>query len=142
MSRSWPAIQGLLHGAEAPPPRPLGVRMSLHHRGASPGRWNGEVVFQKGAENNQGIVHGGFLASILDIAMGYASLTLLGEGDLQRTLELSINFIHAAPPDRVLAEGEVLRPGRRTAYCEGSLRTADGTLVARGSATFSIRRHR
>jgi uncharacterized protein (TIGR00369 family) len=116
--------------------------MTLHHREASPGRWRGEVVLEKGAANSQGIVHGGFLASILDIAMGYASLTLLGTEDLQRTLEIKINFLRAAPPDRVLAEGEVLRHGRRTAYCEGSVRAANGELVARASATFAIRRQR
>ena len=140
-SKSWPAIHGLL-GGEIPAPRSVGVRMTLHHRGASPGRYRCEVVFEKGAENNQGIVHGGFLASILDIAMGYASLTILGENDLQRTLELQVNYLRAVPPDRVIAEGEVLRPGRRTAYCEGSIRSADGELVARGSATFAIRRDR
>src|SRR5262245_45854932 len=140
-SRSWPGIQALLRG-EALSPRALGVRMTLHHREATPGRYRYEVVFEKGASNSQGIVHGGFIASILDIAMGYASLTLLGAEDLQRTLELSVNFLRAAPTDRVIAEGEVLRPGRRTAYCEGSLRSADGELVARASATFTIRRDR
>ena len=140
-SRSWPAIHGLLSG-EIPPPRPLGVRMTLHHREASPGRWQGNVVFEKGAANSQGILHGGFLASILDIAMGYASLTLLGPEDMQRTLELTINFLRAAPTDHVLVDGEALRHGRRTAYCEGSVRAADGELVARASATFAIRRQR
>ncbi len=138
-SRSWPAIQRLL-GGEAPPPRPFGVRMTLHHGSASPGRWTGTIVFERGAANSQGIVHGGFLASILDVAMGYASLTLLGPDDLQRTLEIKVNFLRAVPPDRVLAEGEVVHRGRRIAYCEGAVRTADGRLVARGTATFSIQR--
>lgn len=113
--------------------------MTLHHREAAAGRWSGEVVFEKGAANSQGIAHGGFLASILDIAMGYASLTLLGAEELQRTLEIKVNFLHGAPTDRVLADGEVLRRGRRTVYCEGSVRTAEGELVARGSATFMVR---
>jgi uncharacterized protein (TIGR00369 family) len=116
--------------------------MTLHHRSAAPGRWKGEIVFERGAANSQGIVHGGFLASILDIAMGYASLTQLGEGELQRTVEIRVAFLSPAPPDRVLADGEVLRRGRRLVYCEGSVRSAAGELVARGSATFSIRRPR
>jgi acyl-CoA thioesterase len=116
--------------------------MSLHHRSAAPGRWTGEVVFEKGAATGEGIVHGGFLASILDIAMGYASLTLLGAEDSQRTLELSIHFLKGAPLDRAMVEAEVLRHGRRTAYCEGSVRACDGTLVTRASATFAIRRQR
>src|SRR5262249_23659698 len=95
------------------PPRPPGVRLMLHHRPATRGRWAGEIVFERGAANSQGIVHGGFLASILDVAMGYASLTLLADDELQRTVEIKVSFLRPAPPDRVLAEGEVLRRGRR-----------------------------
>ena len=97
-------------------------------------------MFERGATNSLGIIHGGFLASILDIAMGYASLTLLEAGESQRTLEKKINFLKGVPAETVLADGEVLRRGRRTNYCEGSVRASDGTLVARASATFSIQR--
>ena len=138
-SRSWPVVQRLLRG-ETPRPRPLGVRMTLHHRSASPGRWAGTIVFERGAANSQGIVHGGFLASILDVAMGYASLTLLRDDELQRTLEIKVNFLRGVPPDSVLVEGEVVHRGRRIAYCEGTVRTADDRLVARGTATFSVQR--
>ena len=96
-------------------------------------------LLEKGAANSLGIIHGGFIASILDIAMGYASVTLLADGESQRTLEIKINFLEGVPPDRVLADGEVLRRGKRTVYCEGSIRTAEGALVARGSATFAVR---
>jgi len=116
--------------------------MKLVHRECVPGHWRGEVVFEKGAANSFGIVHGGFLASILDIAMGYASVTLLAAGETQRTMEIKINFLESVPPDRVRADGEVLRRGKRTVYCEGSIRTDEGALVARGSATFAIRRRR
>ena len=141
-SRFWPAIHAMLRGEPPPPPRSIGARLSLRSLSAAPGRWTGEVEFEKNAANDEGIVHGGSLATILDIAMGYASLTLLGEEDSQRTLELSLHFLKGAPPDRATVEAEVLRHGRRTAYCEGSVRATDGTLVTRASATFAIRRHR
>ena len=140
-SASWQALHEALRTGELPPPRIVGVKMKLVHRECAPGRWRGEVVFEKGAANSLGIVHGGFLASILDIAMGYASVTLLADGESQRTLEIKINFLEGVPPDRVLADGEVLRRGGRTTYCEGSVRTATGKLIARGSATFAVRSH-
>jgi len=140
-SRSRPALQALLRG-EAAPPRPLGMRMMLHHRHAAPGRWSGEIVFDRSAANSQGIVFGGSLAAILDVAMGYASLTLLADDELQRTVEMKVSFLRPAPPDRVLADGEVLRRGRRLAYCEGTIRVPDGTVVAKASGTFSVGRPR
>jgi len=138
-SASWKGLHGALAGEGLPPARPIGVKMKLHHRTVERGKWSGEIVFEKGAANSLGIIHGGFLASILDIAMGYASLTLLGAHESQRTLEMKINFLSGVPPDVVLADGEVLRRGRRTTYCEGSVRTSGGTLIARGSATFTVR---
>jgi uncharacterized protein (TIGR00369 family) len=138
-SSSWQGLHDALCGEGLPPARTIGVKMKLHHRRVERGRWSGEIVFERGAANSFGIIHGGFLASILDIAMGYASLTMLGEGESQRTLEMKINFLSGVPPDSVLADGEVLRRGRRTTYCEGSVRSADGALVARASATFAIR---
>jgi uncharacterized protein (TIGR00369 family) len=113
--------------------------MELRHTACSPGKWRGEITFVKGAANSFGVIHGGFLATLLDIAMGYASLTLLGPDETQRTLEMKINFLRGVPPDRVVADGEVVRRGGRTAYCEGSVRSSDGELVARGSATFYVR---
>jgi len=141
-SAAWQALHEALRTGEPPPPRIVGVKMKLVHRECAPGRWRGEVVFEKRAANSLGIIHGGFLASILDIAMGYASVTLLTAGESQRTMEIKINFLEGVPPDRVLADGEVLRRGKRTVYCEGSIRTDEGVLVARGSATFAIHTRR
>jgi len=139
MSSSWKGLHDALGGGPLPPARPIGVKMKLHHGSVERGKWSGRIVFEKGAANSFGIIHGGFLASILDIAMGYASLTLLGSHESQRTLEMKVNFLSNVPPDAVLADGEVLRRGRRTTYCEGSVRTSDGKLIARASATFAIR---
>jgi len=96
-------------------------------------------VFERGATNSFGILHGGFLASLLDTAMGYASVTQLGPGETQRTLEMKINFLEGIRADNVILEGEVVRRGKRTAYCEGSIRSLEGELIARASGTFSIR---
>jgi uncharacterized protein (TIGR00369 family) len=132
-------LQDFLHGAVVPPPRRIGFGMDLMHTSCSPGRWSGSVSFARGAANASGVIHGGSLAAILDVAMGYASLTLLGAEETQRTLEMKINFLRGVPPDQVLAEGEVIRRGGRTVYCEGSVKTTDGDLVARASATFYVK---
>jgi uncharacterized protein (TIGR00369 family) len=135
----WQMIRDAMAG-NPPPPRAIGIGMTLRHRDCRPGHFEGEIEFEHGAANAMGIIHGGFVATVLDIAMGYASLTLLEESESQRTLEMKINFLDGVPPDRVRVEGDVVRHGHRIAYCEGSVRTAGGTLVARASATFSIRR--
>jgi len=138
-SPAWDALHEALRSGKLPTPRTLGVKMKLHHRAVERGRWRGEAVFERGGGNSFGVIHGGFLAWLLDIAMGYASVTQLEPGETQRTLEMKINFLSGVPVDNVAIDGEVLRRGKRTAYCEGSVRTLAGELVARASATFSIK---
>jgi acyl-coenzyme A thioesterase PaaI-like protein len=47
-----------------------------------------------------------------------------------------VSFLKAVPPGDVLAEGRVLRRGRRVVFLEASLFNADGTeLLATASST-------
>jgi uncharacterized protein (TIGR00369 family) len=139
-SRSWRSIHDAIQSGSLPGPSAIGVEMRLEHRHCERGRWKGEIVFERGAANSSGIIHGGFLCSILDIAMGFASLSVIEASESQRTLELKVSFLAGIPPDRVLVEGEVLRRGKRTVYCEGSVHSSTGELVARASGHFAIRR--
>ena len=88
--------------------------------------------------NPIGIVHGGFAATILDSCMGCAVHTTLPAGVGYTTPEVQVRFIRAiAPrPGAVLAEGEVVHRGSRTATAEGRLIAADsGKLLAHASTT-------
>jgi acyl-CoA thioesterase len=53
------------------------------------------------------------------------------------TVQLNANFIRPAREgDTLVATGELTHSGRRTAVAVGEVRTAEGVLVASGSATF------
>lgn len=84
-----------------------------------------------------GMLHGGVVATLLDTAMGYAAVTKAPADHLVVTMQLNMNFTRAAKPgDRLLALGEVVHAGGRTAVTRGEIRSAAGTLIATGSATF------
>ena len=61
----------------------------------------------------QGAAHAGLAFSIGDSAAGYAALSILPEGAEVVTVEMKINLLAPAVGDRLVAEGRVLRPGRR-----------------------------
>ena len=83
--------------------------------------------------NNLGIVHGGVICTLLDIAMGTAARCTLGQPVM--TLDMQTSFI--APGRGVLiGEGRVLRAGRSILFCEAEVRTEDGELVAKASGLF------
>lgn len=61
----------------------------------------------------QGAGHAGLTFSIGDSAAGYAALSLMPEDAEVMTVEMKINLMSPALGDRLVAEGRVIRPGRR-----------------------------
>lgn len=90
--------------------------------------------------NPHGFVQGGFLAAMLDDAMGPAAFTLLDEASFGPTLEMNVSFLRPVRAGTLLAEGAVVHESRRFIRVEGRLTTEDGTLVATAHATLVITR--
>lgn len=88
--------------------------------------------------NPIGVVQGGFLAAMLDDAMGPALFTLLEEGQFAPTLELKVSFLRPARAGTLVAEGRVLHRTKSVAFLEGSLTAEDGTPIATATATARI----
>lgn len=90
--------------------------------------------------NPLGTVHGGWIATLLDSAVGCAIHSTLPAGKAYTTLELKINFVrpltHAV--SLVRAEGRVIHAGRQVATAEGKLTAADGKLYAHATTTCLI----
>lgn len=83
--------------------------------------------------NNLGIVHGGLICTLLDVAMGTAARCTTGYPVM--TLDLQASFISPGRGE-MIGEGRVLRAGRSIVFCEAEVRTLEGELVARASGTF------
>jgi uncharacterized protein (TIGR00369 family) len=73
--------------------------------------------------NPLGSVHGGIAATLLDSCMGCAVHTTLDAGVGYTTTDLQVRYLRGirAGAGRVLAEGQVVHAGRRTATAEGRL---------------------
>ena len=113
----------------------------LHLLGVRPlevgeGRSRVQLVVSDQHLRSRGIAHGGLVATLLDTALGWAAGSKAPEGLDVVTAQLNINFIRPARPGEVLiAWGEVQHAGRRTAVARGEIQTADGALIATGTAT-------
>ncbi|MCQ0970552.1 PaaI family thioesterase [Paracoccus sp. TK19116] len=66
-----------------------------------------------GALQQHGAGHAGLTFSIGDSAAGYAALTTLPQSAEVMTVEMKINLMSPATGDRLVAEGRVIRAGRR-----------------------------
>jgi len=66
-----------------------------------------------GARQQHDFAHAALTFAIGDSAAGYAALTLMGELQEVLTVEMKINLIAPGNGDRLIARGEVVKPGRR-----------------------------
>jgi uncharacterized protein (TIGR00369 family) len=90
--------------------------------------------------NPMGTVHGGYAATLLDSACGFATLSRLAPGQSFTTLELKVAYHRAMTADTgpVRAEAVVTSFGRRIAYAEARLTDAGGKLLASATSTLMV----
>lgn len=82
------------------------------------------------------LFHGGVMASLVDVACGYAALSVMPADREVLTVEFKVNFLKPAKTNRLIAVGQVLQAGRTLTVCEGSVYDATRThLLARMTAT-------
>ena len=86
-------------------------------------RFTPEPIWTIGA----GVVQGGIVTAMLDMAMAFASNGL-------STATITVDILRPAT-GRLTATGEVTKMGRRLLFATGELRDDDGRLIARGNQT-------
>ncbi|GAA0281775.1 hotdog fold thioesterase [Streptomyces polychromogenes] len=93
--------------------------------------------------NPMGTVHGGFLATLLDSALGSAVMTRLPAGTAYTTVQLGVHMVRPVLADTptLRCEGTALHVGRTTATAEARITgTHDGKLYAHATTTCAVLR--
>ena len=131
-------LQGLIDGTHPAPPFsevaevwPISVEV-------------GRVVFEALPSarfyNPMGLVHGGWLALLLDTAMGCAVHSTLEPGQIFTTVEMKTAFVRPVreTTGKLRCDGVLVHAGSRIASSEGKIFDGAGRLVAHGSETCLI----
>ncbi|MDP9897347.1 uncharacterized protein (TIGR00369 family) [Variovorax boronicumulans] len=104
----------------------------------------GRAVFQgrphQSHLNPMGTIHGGWIGTVLDSAMGSAVLTLLPPAQSYTTISLSVRYLCRLSPNvqRVRAESTAQLLNEKVASAEARLVGPDGTLYAFGTGEFRL----
>lgn len=104
----------------------------------------GRVLFQAKPSsrfyNPLGSVHGGWISTLLDSAMGCAVHSTLESGQRYTTVDMTVSFVRAVRGETgpVTCEGKIIHAGGRIATAEGRVFDASGTLLAHGTETCMI----
>lgn len=88
--------------------------------------------------NNSRMMHGGMVATALDVAAAYAAFPLLGDDEIVLTNSLTIAYLRPVPiGSTIWARAEVLRRGRATAFLRSEVGIGD-KLVATAQVVKAI----
>ena len=88
--------------------------------------------------NGGGILHGGYLASLLDTTTGWAVHASLPGSEAAPHTHLSVQFLRAGVVGKPLTcTGRCVRAGRRAAAAEAEI-VQDGTLIARAVTSHAV----
>ena len=89
--------------------------------------------------NPNGVVHGGVVFTLVDTAMGRATMSVLEEGRICASIEVAVRYLRPITGGRLVATASVLQAGRRIVHLEGRV-TVDGDdrPVAVVQASFAV----
>jgi uncharacterized protein (TIGR00369 family) len=102
-----------------------------------PGRIEAELTLGQQHQQQRGFAHGGLVATMADLAAGFAAVTLVPDEDGVVTSDLKVSYLNPGIGTRMKAIGWVLKAGRRLHFCEAEV-WCDDILVAKASATMAV----
>ena len=79
---------------------------------------------------NQGVIHGGAVASLIDTAAAFAVLTQIETNERVSTTDLTIHYLRPANSGRLTASARIVRAGRRLIVVSVEVTNDQDILVA------------
>jgi uncharacterized protein (TIGR00369 family) len=105
---------------------------------------SGRVMFEAWPSsrfyNPLGTVHGGWISTLLDSAMGCAVHSVLKAGQAYTTVDMTVSFVRPVfeKTGKLRCEGKIIHAGGRIATAEGRVWDEAGALIAHGSETCMV----
>ena len=87
----------------------------------APGEVEIALPFRADLVQQNGYLHAGIIATIVDSACGYAAMSLTPAGSEVLSIEFKLNLLSPAAGERFFARASVKRAGRNVSVCTGDL---------------------
>ena len=88
--------------------------------------------------NFNGVIQGGFLAAMMDDAMGFNAFVHLGMKVGMASVDLHTHFLRPVPLGKITVEAHVTRAGKSICFMESKLFDHQGRLAARSTTSARI----
>jgi uncharacterized protein (TIGR00369 family) len=127
-------VRGAIVGA------PYGALLGVRLEALEAGRVRVRLPFRPELTTVGDVVHGGAIASLIDVAATAAVWSGADPATATRgtTVGLALNFLSAGRGQDLVAAASVIQRGRTICVCEVGVEGADGTAVARALVTYKV----
>ncbi|MCH6267965.1 PaaI family thioesterase [Neobacillus citreus] len=101
---------------------------------------NGEAVIEMPVEDHlkqkQGVLHGGIIATILDMGMALAATTVLSEEEYTTTLDFHTCYLRPMFGKVLRGKGKIVKKGKRVMVVTAEAYDEHGELIATSTGNF------
>jgi acyl-CoA thioesterase len=87
-------------------------------------------------KQNNGVIHGGLIATLIDTALALAILSVLPEGERVTTVDLTISYLRPLIEGKARATARVLRAGQRIITASADVAGNNGSLAATALSSY------
>ena len=87
-------------------------------------------------KRNGGIAHGGAVATLIDSAMAFAIIPMLGQHEHSLTVDLTIHYLRPVSEGSARATARVVRAGKRVITVSAELFDGNDKLAATAISTY------
>src|SRR6476619_52746 len=109
---------------------PFADLVGIELESVEPGLASMSLAVRDELKQNNRVVHGGAIASLIDSAAAFAVIPLLKENETATTVDLTINFVRPLVAGRSKATARVLREGSRVVFISVEVVDEAGNLAA------------
>jgi uncharacterized protein (TIGR00369 family) len=113
--------------------------IGLHLEQLKYGRFLGKLLIHQHHKQQRGLLHGGVISTLMDIAMGFAAYTVVRESQHVVTANLDVSYFSPTDEGWILVDGKVEKSGNTLVFCEGVVTAQnDNRILAKGRSCMAI----
>ena len=110
--------------------------LGIELESAEPGSAVMSLEIRDELKRDNGVVHGGAIATLIDTATAFAIIPLLAEGEHSVTVDLTISYLRPLTTGTAKAAAKILRQGRRVIVLFAEVLDHEGNLAATALSTY------
>ena len=115
---------------------PFVLLCGIELESAEPGSAVMSLAVREELKRDNGVVHGGAIATLIDTCTAFAIIPLLEEDEHSVTVDLTISYLRPLTTGTARASAKILRQGRRVIVLSADVVDHEGNLAATALSTY------